>query len=536
MAVDSANSTSSTYSAWAPLRVKTFRLLWFAQLGSMIGTWMQTVGAQWLLVGYANAATLVSLVQTATMLPTLLLALPAGVLADVYDRRKLLIAVQGFQLAVAATMTGLTIADRMPPALLLTFTFLLGCGQTLTMPGWQALIPELVPRAQLPAASALGGVSQNLARAIGPALAGLLIAQISVAAVFAINAATFAVLAAVLAGWHREAVDGTDLPEHFGSALRAGGRYVRHSPIMRRMLLRSALFVVPGAAVWALLPLVATQLLGLGSGGYGLLLAALGVGAVTGAIVLPRVRSLLSTNHAIMLAGLAYATALVVVAVVHNVVAVAALLVLAGMGWLTVLATLNAAIQLFLPRWVRARGLATYQVVFLGSQGIAAFLWGLIAQQWGLTPTFLAAAVVMAAGALTIRWLPLHDAGHMNRELAVFWPEPHLEFEPDLEEGPVLVVRTFIVPPERAQEFVAVMERVRRSLLRTGATASRLFQDGSDPSRYVEVSVVPTWAEHLRQHNERFTGADQENDERAIALAEGEPHVEHLFPVSLRRT
>lgn len=516
-------------AAWAPLRVRTFRALWLAQLFSMIGTWMQTVGAQWLLVGERNAATLVALVQTASMLPTLLLALPAGVLADLYDRRRLLIAVQAFQLAVGVTLTALTIADRMSPALLLAFTFLLGCGMTLTMPGWQAIVPDLVPRTQLPAASALGGVSQNLARAVGPAVAGLLIAKIGVAAVFAINAATFAALAWVLIRWRRPSSDATDLAEQFGSALRAGGRYVRHAPVVRRILLRSALFVVPGAALWALLPLVATQLLGLGSSGYGLLLAALGLGAVSGAFALPRVRSRLPTSRAILLAGLVYALALTVVALVPNMVVVTAVLVMAGMGWLTVLATLNATMQLFLPGWVRARGLAVYQVVFIGSQGIAAFLWGLVAERWGLTATFLTAAVVMAAGALSVVWLPLHDVSGLDRGPAVYWPEPHLEIEPDLHEGPVLVLRAFTVRADRTDRFLEAMERVRRSRLRTGATGWYLYRDGSDPSRFVEITVVPTWAEHLRQHGGRLTGADQRFEQEATALAEGKPHVEHLF-------
>jgi MFS family permease len=288
-----------------PLRIKVFRMLWLAQLASMIGTWMQTVGAQWLLVGRPNAATLVALVQTAAMSPVFLLALPAGVLADVLDRRRLLVAVQVTMVVVGAVLTALTIADQMTPALLLAFTFLLGCGATLTMPAWQALIPELVPRAALPAASALGGISMNLARAIGPALAGLLIARVGVAAVFALNAASFAALAVVLAAWRPPPGDhADDQAERFASALRAGGRYVRHAPVVRRILLRSLLFVVPGSVVWALLALVANQRLGLGAGGYGLLLAALGIGAVAGAFALPTLRARTSTNGILVLASL----------------------------------------------------------------------------------------------------------------------------------------------------------------------------------------------------------------------------------------
>ncbi|HEV3013617.1 MAG TPA: MFS transporter, partial [Actinomycetota bacterium] len=340
-------------------------MLWLAQLGSLVGTWMQTVGAQWLLVDQPAASTLVALVQTANMSPVFFLALPAGVFADVFDRRRLLIAVQTGSLVVAAVLATLTAAGEVTPALLLAFTFLLGCGQTLTMPAWQALIPELVPRSQLPAASALGGISMNLARAVGPAVAGLLIASVDVAAVFALNALSFGFLVLALATWRRP-VEPDDLPERFGSALVAGGRYIRHSRVVRRILLRSLLYVVPGTVVWALLALVASRRLGLGPGGYGLLLAALGVGAVTGAFALPRLRGWTSNNGIVLLASLVYAVALVVVALVANPAAVTVVLFAAGAAWLAVMASLNATMQLFLPGWVRARGLSTYQVVFVG--------------------------------------------------------------------------------------------------------------------------------------------------------------------------
>ena len=520
-------------SPWMPLRIKVFRMLWLAQLASMIGTWMQTVGAQWLLVGRPNAATLVALVQTAAMSPVFLLALPAGVLADVLDRRRLLVAVQVTMVAVGAVLTALTIADQMTPALLLAFTFLLGCGATLTMPAWQALIPELVPRAALPAASALGGISMNLARAIGPALAGLLIARVGVAAVFALNAASFAALAVVLAAWRPPPGDhADDQAERFASALRAGGRYVRHAPVVRRILLRSLLFVVPGSVVWALLALVANQRLGLGAGGYGLLLAALGIGAVAGAFALPTLRARTSTNGILVLASLVYAAALVVVALVGSALVVAAVLVAAGAAWLAVLASQNAAMQLFLPGWVRARGLATYQVVFIGGQGLAAFGWGVVAQRAGTSATFLVAAVVMIAGAATIRWWPLRDTEGMDRSRAMYWPEPHLELDPESHEGPVRVTVTFRVAPELVPQFLDAMTRVRRSRLRTGATRWDLYRDGADRRRFVETFVVPSWEEHLRQHRERLTGADQAFQEQAIALAESPPQVEHLLPAA----
>ncbi len=319
-------------SAWSPLRIAAFRALWLAQLGSMIGTWMQTVGAQWLLVDDPNAATLVSLVQTASLLPMLLLALPAGVLADTFDRRRLLISVQLLTFVTGVVLAGLSLASDMPPALLLTFTFLLGAGAAVSMPPWQALIPDIVPRHEVRAAAALGAVSMNLARAVGPALAGFLITQFPVGVVFAVNAASYAVMAVVLLRWGPRSRVSGDVPERFVPALRAGARYVRHSQVVRRLLLRSALFVLPGTALWALLPLVATQRLGLGSGGYGLLLAALGVGAVAGAVVLPRVAERLSTGLMVFLASLVYAAAQLGVVLVESLPLVVVLLLPGGRG------------------------------------------------------------------------------------------------------------------------------------------------------------------------------------------------------------
>ncbi|HXV94802.1 MAG TPA: MFS transporter, partial [Pseudonocardia sp.] len=235
-------SPAAARSAWAPLRVRAFRLLWFTQLGSMIGTWMQTVGAQWLLVDEPGAATLVAMVQAAAMLPVLILALPAGALADIVDRRRLLVGVQVFQVAVGAALVGLTLAGLLSPPVLLTITFLLGCGLTLTIPGYQALVQELVPRDQLRSVAGLNGVAMNLARAVGPPVAGVLVAQAGVAVVFALNALTYAALGLVLRSLRRAPSPPNRLPERFGGALRAGARYVRHAPTVRRIVLRCLLF------------------------------------------------------------------------------------------------------------------------------------------------------------------------------------------------------------------------------------------------------------------------------------------------------
>jgi MFS family permease len=329
---------------------------------------MQTVGAQWLLVGLPGAATLVALVQTADTLPDVLLAFPAGTLADAFDRRRLLILVQLFQVVVGTTLTAFTLTGHINPPLLLSFTFLLGAGGAMAVSPYQALIPELVPRNQLAAASALGAISVNLARAIGPAIAGLLIGSVGVGWVFALNTVTFLGLIAVLLIWRRPIDTAAQAPERFVSALRAGGRYLKYSPVTRRILFRLGLFVAPATAIWALLPLVAHQLLGLGAEGYGVLLGAVGVGAIAGAFALPRFSQRLSLNQLLVVASVAYGLAMAVLVTVHNPIAACVVLVPAGAAWVLVIANLNATLQVFLPGWVRARGLAAYQIVVFGSQ------------------------------------------------------------------------------------------------------------------------------------------------------------------------
>lgn len=523
---------SSPISSWAPLRNTVFRTLWLALLASNVGTWMQTVGAQWLLVGEPHASTLVALVQTASFLPVVLLALPSGALADAFDRRRLLLAVQVCLFAVGVLLTVLTAVHRMPAALLLTLTFGLGVGQALTLPAWQAMIPDLVPRRELPSASALGSISINLARAVGPAVAGVLVAQAGVAVVFGLNTLSFGVFAAALLLWRTGHPGGAADPERFGAAMRAGTRYVRHSPVVRRILLRSALFVLPGSSLWALLPLVASQRLGLGSSGYGVLLAALGIGAIAGAVVLPRVRARLSGSQLLLGAGLVFGACLIVVALVRDPVVVTIVLLPVGVAWMTVMSSVNAAMQLFLPGWVRARGLSVYQIVFAGGQALGAVAWGALAQATDLVSTYLVAGVVMVLASATIRFWPMYDVSGLNRDPAIYWPEPHLVLEPDPHSGPVLVTTTYTVTAENHDAFVQAMQAVRRSRQRTGAERWGLFHQGESADTFVEVYQVASWDEHLRQHAGRLTGADQEAEQRARALVTGAPEVRHLLPVT----
>jgi MFS family permease len=517
-------------SAWAPLAQRAFRWLWLGMLISWIGTWGQTVGAQWLLVDAPNAAALVSLVQAVTTLPLMLLALPGGVLADSFDRRWLLITVQAYLFVLGILLAVLTAAGQMPPALLLAFTFALGAGGAVQLPAWQATMPELVPRNQLRAATRLDLVSVNGARSLGPALAGLVIAYLGgVPVVFALYAVCVAFFGVVLLFWRRPKVE-SENRERFLPALRAGGRYVWHEPIVRRMLLRTMLFVAPAVALWALLPLVASQRLGLGADGYGALFGALGLGAIVGAFVLGRVRDRLSSNGLLTAAGVLYAAALAVVVLTFSFPAALVTLMLSGVAWMAMTSTLAAELQLFLPVWVRARALAVFMLTFTGSMTVGALLWGLLAESFGLQPAYLIAAIVVLAGVAMGVFFRVPNTGHLDREPAIYWPEPRLAFDPEPDTGPVVVTVEYTVTPEREADFLEAMDQLRQSRRRTGASRWELFRDGDRPNRFIEIFSVPSWEEHMRQHEGRLTPADQEVEEAALAFSDPPARAEHLLP------
>lgn len=377
--------------ALAPLRLRAFRALWIAVLVSNIGTWMQTVGAQWFLVRGAHAALLVALVQVVDTLPDVAFGLLGGVLADIFDRRRLLIVFNIFLTGVGVALTALTALGTMRPVLLLTFTFLLGTASVVALPAYQSLVNDIVPRSELQSAAALGSMNINLARAVGPALAGLLVARVGVVGVFALNTATFAFFAALMVAWRPPLPKREGRPERFLSALLAGERYVRHSTEVRRIFVRTALFVIPYSALTALLPVAATQRLGLGAGGYGLLLAALGIGAIAGGLLLPGINSRLSINQLVAVASLVLAIAMVVVVAIPGIWPALVVLVPAGAAAIAVISNITASLQLFLPAWVRGRGLSVFQMVLFGSLGAGSLAFGLVGDRAGVLPALLVA-------------------------------------------------------------------------------------------------------------------------------------------------
>ena len=517
-------------SAWAPLRIRIFRALWIAQFASNVGTWMQTVGAQWLMGNLGGNAFMVALVQTAMTLPFFFAAFPAGALGDIFDRRLILLASQSFMLVCAALLAALTLSDDVTPWILLALTFAVGLGRAVTAPSWQAIQPQLVGRELIPQAAALGSTSMNLARAVGPALGGAVVAAAGAEWVFALNAVSFLGVLAVLFVWRRPPVVKALGPEHVGSALRAGARFVRSSPRMRTVLYRTIAFMVFATATWALLPVVARDDLGLGSGGYGLLLAAVGVGAVVGAATLPRARARHSLDRVVVTATLAFGAAAALLAWVHVTAVAAVALLVTGYCWIAVVSSLNASAQVVLPDWVRSRGMSIFLIVLQGGQAVGAALWGAVASLTDTRVALTAVAAGLAGAPVVAARRPLRT-GAIDVRPSGPAAEPELVIQPEPGQGPVLVTVEYRVPRERADSFRAAMERVGRSRRRSGAERWGLWQDGGDLERFVETYVVPTWEEHMRQTRERFTRSDQLylDEARALVREGTTPVVSHLF-------
>jgi MFS family permease len=514
-------------SPWSPLRRATFRALWLAQFASNIGTWAQTVGAQWLMGDLGGSPLQIALVQAATTLPVFLLVVPSGALGDILDRRLVLISGQSLMLLGAAGLMVLTGAGGTTPATLLALIALMAVGQALSMPSFQAIQPELVSRDEIPQAALLNGVNMNVGRAIGPALGGALIAVVGPEATFAFNTISFLGVLLVLWRWQRPSENRPLGAEHILTAVRSGARYVRSSPLFSRVLVRCVLFVAFGSALWALLPAIARGPLGLGAGGYGMLLGCVGAGAIGGAFVVPRLLKRVGKNLLITIATCAYGAATGVGGITTSIAVVIPAMLAAGAAWIAVLSTLNATAQVLLPAWTRARALAYYQLMLMGGQALGSIAWGVAADALGLRFGMLIPGVAMIVVVLfAARRLPVTER-RLDTSPASLW-EPAPE-GPDVNDGPVLVTVEWHVEEANAEEFVEAMRRVGRSRRRTGASMWGLFRDSEDQERFLETFVVGTWHEHLRQHLERGTAIDVAVEQAARALAKQQPKVGHLI-------
>jgi len=500
-------------SVWKPLREPLFRALWIAAVASNVGTWMEDVGEAWLMTSLSTSTLMVALVETAGSLPIVLLAVPSGTFADLVDRRRLLLITQAWMLIVAATLGVLTIAGVTTPWLLLILAFALGLGAAANAPAWEAITPELVSREELPAAVTLGAVAFNVARALGPALGGLLVAAFGPGAVFLLNAASFLGVIFVLYSWRRPVAKNNLPPEHVLGAMRAGLRYVRHTPALQAVLVRAAAFILCASALWALLPLVARRELGLTAAGYGVLLGCLGLGGVTGASFLPNVRWKISTDSLVVGATLIYAAVMIVVGYVHTVALVGGSIFFGGIAWIALLSTFNVAAQTATAAWVRARVLGVYMLAFFGGFAIGSAMWGWIAGRAGISLTLLIAAVGLVAGLATGIRFKLRCSENLDLTPSAHWPEPKVQAEPEAQAGPVLVTIEYEIDPNDADAFTEAAQALVEIKRRDGAFYWNLFLDTAEPGRFVETFIVDSWAEHERQHG-RLTKADREVEER----------------------
>jgi predicted MFS family arabinose efflux permease len=534
-ATETASRGSQPESPWSPLRSPLFRAIWIASVASNLGTWMHLVAASWVMTDLTASAALVALVQTATAVPIFVLALPAGALADVLDRRRMIIAAQLWQLVAASALGAITLADAVTPASLLALTVALGTGAALSVPAFGASIPELVPRRQLPAAVSLNSFSFTLAQGAGPAIGGLIVAELGAGAVFLFNGASFLAVTLAVAAWRRPP-DASGLPaEHVVAAVRTGARYVMNAVPLQVVLARLASHVLFFSAVPALLVVVARAELELGAAAYGALFGCLGAGGALGALLVPRVRPRLGTDRLVAIGAAALAAGAFALAAMRTPAPLYPLMLVAGAGSLTVLSSLMVAAQSVLPSWVRGRGLATYMLTFQAAMAGGAALWGAVAAAAGPSVALTAAG----AGVLLVplvSWatgLRLRAADQVDLTPAG-WTEPQLAFEPSPSEGPVLVEIEYRIAAEDAGEFVSAMRELRRTRRRDGAMRWSLFQDLSDPERHVESFLVSSWAEHERAH-ERGVRSDRAAVERVLRLHRGEPpRVTHLLGHDLR--
>ncbi|HBB35476.1 MAG TPA: MFS transporter [Cyanobacteria bacterium UBA8803] len=510
-------STTTPISTWSPLRQSLFRALWMASAVSTIGTWMHDVGAAWLMTSLSPSPFLVALMQAASSLPFFLLALPAGAIADVIDRRRMLLFTQGWMLLAAGLLGGLTVAGMVTPWMLLILTFALSVGSAVNMPVWQALIPELVVKEELPSAVTLNGIAINLSRSIGPAVAGIVIAAAGTGMVFLLNAASFVGVILVLYRWERVPQKSALPAERFIGAIQAGIRYARFAPLLQTVFIRTVAYILFGSALFALLPLLGRKELGLDALGYGLILGFWGIGGLAGAFILPKARQKTSIDRLVAGASVLMGAMMLILASVRNFYLVCGVMFLVGIASLTVMVSLSVSAQTAVPSWVRARALAIHMLVFQGCIALGSLLWGAIAQRTDISTALTAAAVGLIVCAIIVPRYRLQCVEKLDLSASLHWHQPARTIEPCPQDGPVLITLEYRIDPANGEEFTKAMQVLSKSRRRDGAIQWGLFQDLSEPSRFVETIVVESWAEHNRQF-ERVTKADRVIEERARAF------------------
>lgn len=513
-------SPAESLPAPSPFSVPTFRAIWMASLASNFGGLIQSVGAAWMMISLSASPMLIALVPAATTLPIMLLSLWAGAVADNLDRRKVMIACQSWMLVVSALLAVTAWAGWMTPWLLLAFTFALGCATAINGPAWQAAVGDMVPRAILPSAVAMNSMGFNLARSVGPALGGVIVATAGAAAAFLTNAVSYVALLVVLSRWEPELPPKILPRERLALAMRAGVRYVAMSPNIQLVLLRAAVFGIGASAVSALMPLVARDILGGGALTFGLTSGAFGVGAVTGALSTRHLRARLSVEHIVRYAALMLALGTAITGM-SNWLGLALLgYLLAGFGWVAALSTFNVSVQMSAPRWVVARSVSLYQMSAFGGMAIGAWLFGWLAESQGVVEALYASAAVQFVAALIGLMRPLPQIGDDNLDLQNRWREPDTAVPVEPRSGPVVVTIEYRIPAGSVVPFLTAMSERRRIRRRDGAHGWSLMRDLSDPELWIERYHVSTWLDYVR-HNQRRTVADIANSDAIWALHTG---------------
>lgn len=532
-----AGLSTASEGALAPLSSRPFALLWVAGIVSNIGTWMNSTASAWLMTDLAPSALMVSAVQAASNLPMFLFALLAGALADRFDRRRLLLFVQTFLLVTAALFAVLVWLQLVTPPLLLLFTFLMATGAAFLGPDWQATVPMLVPRAQLGQAVALNSIGLNIARAIGPAVAGLLITAAGIAAPFAADTLSFLVVIAALLVWRPVAPAAPVLPpEGLFASMSAGLRFAFASPALRSTLRRAFAYFLFASAVWALLPLRVRDVGG-GPSTYGLLLGCIGLGAVLGGLVLPRLKGRMTPAQILSLATVTTAIATALVGVAEALPVALCGCGAMGIGWILGLSTLNVSAQLALPDWIRARGLAIFSTVFFGTMAAGSVAWGFAASAVGAPAALGAAAAGLAMAGVFVRNVPLVSAADApDHSPSSHWPAPVVRGEPDGEVGPVLVQLRYRVAAENQESFLRAIARLADARRRGGAVRWTVLQDAADPELFVEQFTERSWHAHLRHHG-HVSQSDRTLQEAVLAFHDGPaPVADHLLPPGTGKT
>nr|WP_152827782.1 MFS transporter [Fertoeibacter niger] len=514
----------------APFRHPGFRGLWSATLVSNFGGLVQAVGAGWMMTTLTTSPVMIALVQASTTLPIMLFSLPAGALADNFDRRRIMLLAQGFMLLASIGLAVSAWMGLLTPWLLLGFTFLIGLGTALNNPSWQASMGDLVPKADLPAAVALNSMGFNLMRSVGPAAGGAIVAAGGAAVAFAINAVSYLPFIVALARWKSPHMPGTLPREAFGGAIAAGLRYVAMSPNLLRVMLRGFLFGVSAICVLALLPLVARDQVGGGAQAYGILLGCFGLGAIGGAFLNARLRERFSNEHIVRSAFLVFGLAALCLAFSDSLWLAGLCLLPAGAAWVLSLSLFNVTVQLSTPRWVVGRALALYQTATFGGMAAGSAVWGQVADAHGAGVALMIAAATLGLGALAGLWLALPEFGALNLDPLNRFSEPALRLDIRARSGPIMVMVDYQVAQENVPAFLAAMADRRRIRIRDGAGQWVLLRDLEQPDLWTESYHVATWAEYVR-HNLRRTKADAVVHERLLALHMGpeKPRVHRMI-------